>query len=478
MSDLTAENFDLCVIGGGPGGYVAAIRAAQLGLKVVCVEKRKTFGGVCLNVGCIPSKALLDSSEHFYHARNKLSTHGVKLSGVSLDLPQMMKRKETVVSQLTGGVAGLLKKNKIEAIHGIASLSEQVKGPIKEVKVTTQEGAQRLLHCKNVILATGSAPTELPFMPFDREKVLSSTEVLSLQKVPERMVVVGGGYIGLEMSSVWSRLGTEVTIVEFQDSLLPMMDADAVRELQKVLQKQGIKFLLSHKCLGASFQAGNVSVNVEKLADQSSVTLDADVVLVSVGRSPFTKGLGLKKAGVELDKRGFIQTDEHLQSTVPGIYAIGDVINKGPMLAHKAEEEGVAVVEHICSQASHVNYDLIPGIVYTWPEIAYVGKTEQQLKADGIAFNKGKFPFMANGRAKAMDETSGFVKILAHKETDAVLGVHIVGPRASDMIAEATAVMEFGGSAEDIARTCHAHPTLSEVMKEAAMDVAGRKIHM
>lgn len=479
MAESTTHNYDLIVIGAGPGGYVAAIRAAQLGFKVACVEKRKSLGGTCLNVGCIPSKALLDSSEHFHNVKHKLQKHGVMTGVVQIDVGQMIKRKDDVVKNLTGGIAGLFKKNKIEAIYGtarIANTAADATGAEKKVEVTTETGKVMLI-APRVIVATGSEPIELPFMKFDGRKILSSTEALELKSVPKHLVVIGGGYIGLEMSSVWARLGSKVTVVEFQDRLLPMMDQQCVAELQKSLVKQGMEFRLGTKCLGSRLHGTWVLVETEDLKSGTKTTLECDVVLVSTGRRPYTDGLGLDTIGVKMDKTGKVEIDAHYQTNVPGFYAIGDIVS-GPMLAHKAEDEGVAVAEILAGQAGHVNYETIPGVVYTWPELAYVGATEEQIKAKGIEYKTGTFPFMANGRARAMDEIEGLVKVIADAKTDRVLGVHICGPRASDMIAEAVAVMEFGGSAEDIARICHGHPTLSEALKEAALGVAGRRIHL
>jgi dihydrolipoamide dehydrogenase len=472
MSDVV---FDLVVIGGGPAGYVAAIRAAQLGFKVACVEKRGALGGTCLNVGCIPSKALLDSSEHFANAKHAFSKHGVEFSELRFNLAQAMKRKDTVVKQLTGGVDGLFRKNKIEKIVGHATLGD-VKSAAKTVNVATEAGP-RVVQTKRILIATGSAPVELPFLKFDGKRILSSTEALSLPEIPKHFVVIGGGVIGLELGSVYARLGAKVTVIEFMDRIVPTMDAQMGRELHKSLTKQGFEIRVSTKCLGAKVEGAKVTVEVEDMKAQKKEAIECDYVLVATGRRPYTDKLGLDEAGVQKDERGFIRVNAHFETAVPGVYAVGDVI-PGPMLAHKAEEDGIAAVETMAGQAGHVNYNLVPGVVYTWPELATVGATEESLKAEGRAYKAGSFPFMANGRAKAMEESEGLVKILADAKTDRVLGVHIFGPRASDMIAEAVAVMEFGGSAEDIARTCHAHPTLAEVVKEAALDVAGRKIHL
>ena len=475
MSEAIVHAYDVIVIGAGPGGYVAAIRAAQLGFKVACIEKRKTLGGVCLNIGCIPSKALLDSSEHFHMAKQKLQKHGVLTGVVQLDLSQMMKRKDEVVKTLVQGVAGLFKKNKIEAVWGTARIVE-ASGADKKIEVTTETG-KITLSAPRVILATGSEPIELPFLKFDGRKIIDSTGALELKSVPKHLVVIGGGVIGLEMGSVWARLGAKVTVVEFQDKLLPTMDQNCVSELQKALIKQGFEFRLGTKCTGARLHGTWVLTDVEEIKTGTKSTLECDVVLVSTGRRPFTDALGLEECGVKKDPQGRVLIDTHFQTNVPGIYAIGDIVT-GPMLAHKAEEEGVAVAEIMAGQAGHVNYDEIPNVIYTWPELATVGQTEEQLKTKGIAYKVGTFPFMANGRARAMDELEGIVKVIADAQTDRVLGVHICGPRASDMIGEAVTVMEYGGSSEDIARTCHAHPTLSEALKEAALGVLGRRLNL
>ncbi len=472
---MASENFDLIVIGGGPAGYVAAIRAAQLGLKTACVEKRKTFGGTCLNVGCIPSKALLDSSEQFLHAKTKLQKHGVMVGTVQLDLAQMMKRKEAVVRQLVNGVAGLFKKHKVEGITGTGKLISK-QGEIYTVEVEG-EGRKRTLTASKILLATGSEPTALPFMPFNGTTILSSTEVLELTEVPKHLVVIGGGVIGLEMGSVWQRLGAKVTVIEFQDRICSVIDKQIGNELYKSLLKQGMEFKLATKCLGAKQNGEWMVVQTEEIATGQKGQLECDKILVATGRRPYSEGLGLESLGITRDKAGRVEVDSHYQTTSPGVYAVGDLIT-GPMLAHKAEEEGIAAVEIMAKQAGHVNYEAIPNVIYTWPEVASVGYSEEELQAKGIEYKIGTFPFLANGRAKAMDESEGLVKILSDKKTDRLLGMHIVGPWASDLIAEGTSVIEFGGSAEDIARTCHAHPTLSEVVKEAAMAVDKRQIHM
>jgi dihydrolipoamide dehydrogenase len=474
---MSAESqpFDLVVIGGGPAGYVAAIRAAQLGMRTACIEMRKSLGGTCLNVGCIPSKALLESSEHYYAARTKLAKHGVMVGDVKLDLPALMKRKEAVVRQLTNGIAGLFKKNKIEHFIGKGKLLS-VSGDLKSIEVKG-ESETKTLTARRVLLATGSEAVQLPFLPFDGRQVISSTEALELAEVPKHLVVIGGGVIGLELGSVWARLGARVTVVEFQDHLLGTTDRQIANEAHKSLAKQGIEFKLSTKCLGAKKQGDWIHVEVEDLTTGAKSLLEADRVLVSTGRRPYSDGLGLETCGIAVDNAKRVVVDSHYQTNAPGVYAIGDLV-VGPMLAHKAEEEGVAAVEIMAGQKPHVDFNLIPNVVYTHPEIATVGKTEEELKAANIAYKVGQFPFMANGRAKAMEDTEGFVKVLADAKTDRVLGVHIIGAKASEMIPEAVAVMEFGGSAEDIARTCHAHPTLSEVMKEAALAVDKRQIHL
>jgi dihydrolipoamide dehydrogenase len=464
---MAGESFDLVVIGAGPGGYVCAIRAAQLGMKVACVEKRGTLGGTCLNVGCIPSKALLQASEKFHEAGHGLAAFGVKVAGVELDLKAMMAHKDKVVDANVKGVEFLFKKNKVEWVKGAARIA----GPGKVVV------GDRTLETRNIVVATGSEVAPLRGIEIDEQRILSSTGALALPEVPKSMVVIGGGYIGLEMASVWQRLGAKVTVVEFLDRILPGMDGEVSKQMQRVMAKQGLTFKLATKVVGAEKVDQGVALTLEPAAGGAKENLLVDVVLVAVGRRPHTEGLGLAEAGVALDDRGRIATDGHFATSVPGIYAIGDVI-AGPMLAHKAEDEGVAIAEILAGQKPHVNYDAIPGVVYTWPEVATVGRTEEQLKADGVAYKVGKFPFMANGRARAMNMTEGFVKILADKTTDRVLGVHILGPNAGDLIAELALAMEFGASAEDIARTCHAHPTLNETVKEAALAVDGRPIHI
>jgi dihydrolipoamide dehydrogenase len=463
-----ADAFDVVVIGGGPGGYVAAIRAAQLGLKTACVDKRGALGGTCLNIGCIPSKALLNSSAKFAETKNGLTKHGVKLDGVALDLNAMMATKDQVVTGLTRGVEQLFKKNKVEWVKGA--------GRIEKPGVVAIDDGRRL-ETRNIIIATGSDSVPLKGVDVDEERIVTSTGALSLKSVPERMVVVGAGYIGLEMGSVWSRLGSKVTVVEFLDRILPGMDGEVAKQFQRILQKQGFEFHLGAKVTGAKKTNKGVILTIEPTKGGPAESIEADVVLVAIGRRPFTEGLGLDRAGVALDERSRVKTDAHFRTNVEGIYAIGDVI-AGPMLAHKAEEEGVAVAEIIAGQAGHVNYETVPGVVYTHPEVASVGKTEEELKAAGIEYKVGKFPFLANSRARAVVDTDGFVKILADAKTDRVLGVHIIGPEAGTVIHECVMAMEFGASAEDIARAFHAHPTLNEAVKEAALGVAGRAIHI
>jgi len=462
-----ADSFDVIVIGAGPGGYVCAIRAAQLGMKVACVEKRATLGGTCLNVGCIPSKALLHSSEHFEEARHKLAEHGVILGQVSLDLAKMQARKGEVVGANVKGVEFLFRKNKVTWLKG----EGRVAAPGKvEVAGTTYDA-------KHIVIATGSESTPLRGVEVDETRIVTSTGALELETVPGHLVVIGGGVIGLELGSVWRRLGAEVTVIEFLDRILPTMDAEIGKQFERILVKQGFRFKLKSKVTGAVQQADGVTLTVEPAAGGTAEQIKADVVLLAIGRRAYTANLGLKEAGVALDERGRVHTDGHFATNVPGIWAIGDVI-AGAMLAHKAEEEGVALAEHLAGQKPHVNYDAIPGVVYTWPEVASVGKTEEELKAAGIAYKVGKFPFTANGRARAMGHMDGFVKILADQATDRVLGAHILGPEAGTLIAEIALAIEFGASAEDIARTSHAHPSLNEAVKEAALAVDGRALHI
>ena len=464
--------YDLIVIGTGPGGYVCAIRAAQLGLKTAVVEKRATFGGTCLNIGCIPSKALLHASELFEEAGHSFAQMGIGVGKPKLDLAAMMKFKDEGVDGNVKGVDFLLKKNKIDAFTGTARIAAPGK-----VEVKAKDGKTQTLETKAIVIATGSDVAKLKGIEIDEKRIVSSTGALELGKVPERLLVVGAGVIGLELGSVWRRLGADVTFVEFLDRILPGMDADVCRQSQRIFEKQGLKFKLSSKVTLIDSSGKTLKVRIEPATGGAGEMIEADVVLVATGRVPYTEGLGLKEAGVKLDERGRIVTDAYYASSVPGIWAIGDVI-VGPMLAHKAEDEGVAVAEILAGQAGHVNYDAIPSVVYTFPEIASVGKSEEELKAAGIAYNTGKFPFTANGRAKVNHTTDGFVKILADAKTDRVLGVHILGADAGNMIAEAAVAMEFGASAEDIARTCHAHPTLSEAVKESALAVGKRAIHM
>ena len=464
--------YDLIVIGSGPGGYVCAIRAAQLGMKVAVVEKDKTFGGTCLNVGCIPSKALLHASEQFEEAGHAFEKMGIKVGTPKLDLAAMMKFKDEGVDGNVKGVAFLFKKNKIDSFLGTGRIAAPGK-----VEVKAAGGKTETLDAKAVVIATGSDVARLRGIDIDEKRIVSSTGALVLDKVPDRLLVVGAGVIGLELGSVWRRLGSQVTVVEFLDRILPGMDNEVARQSQRLLEKQGIKFKLSSKVTGVENAGKKLKASVEPAAGGAAETIDTDVVLVSIGRVPFTDGLGLEEAGVKKDNKGRVVVDAHYATNVPGIYAIGDVI-AGPMLAHKAEDEGVAVAEILAGQAGHVNYDVIPNVVYTFPEIASVGKSEEELKQAGVAYNTGKFPFTANGRAKANQQTDGFVKILADAKTDRVLGVHIVGTDAGNMIAEAAVAMEFGAASEDIARTCHAHPTLPEAVKEAALAVNKRSIHM
>lgn len=469
---MSEQQFDLVVIGSGPGGYVGAIRAAQLGLKTAIVEKDKTYGGTCLNVGCIPSKALLQSSEHYHAALHDFETHGVKINRVELDLKTMMARKDKVVQQNTEGIAFLFKKNKITPFQGLGKIQGQGK-----VEVTANDGSKTILNAKNIMIATGSVPVELPFLKFDEKKIVSSTGALSLSSVPKKMVVVGGGVIGLELGSVWARLGSQVTVIEYADRLGGAMDQDCMNVLKKCMQKEGVSFLMSTKVTGSQAKGEQVELTFESLKDGKTESILADAVLVSTGRKPFTNGLGCEEAGIEKDPQGRIKTNSHFQTNIPGIYAIGDVI-QGPMLAHKAEEEGVACAEFIAGKHGHVNYGTVPSVIYTHPEIASVGITEEQAKTQGIEINVGKFPFLANGRARAVGFTEGFVKIIADKNTDKILGGHVVGPMASELLGEITVAMEFGGSAEDLARSFHAHPTLSESIREAALAVDKRQRQM
>jgi dihydrolipoamide dehydrogenase len=465
--------YDLIVIGTGPGGYVCAIRAAQLGMKVAVVEKRATHGGTCLNVGCIPSKALLHASELFEEAGHSFAKMGIGVGTPKLDLPALLKFKDEAVEGNTKGVDYLLKKNKIDAVHGAGRITAPGK-----VEVKGADGKTQTLETKNIVIATGSDVAKLRGVDIDGKRIVSSDQAIALDKVPGKLLVIGAGVIGLELGSVWRRLGAQVTVVEFLDRILPGMDNEVARQSQRLLEKQGIAFKLASKVTGVDSSGATLKAKVEPAKGEGKAeTIEADIVLVATGRVPYTEGLGLDEIGVKKDNRGRVIVDPHFATSVKGIYAIGDVI-AGPMLAHKAEDEGYAAAEILAGQAGHVNYDVIPGVVYTFPEIASVGKTEEELKEKGVAYNAGKFPFTANGRAKANQQTDGFVKILADAKTDRVLGVHIVGADAGNMIAEAAVAMEFGAAAEDIARTCHAHPTLPEAVKEAALAVAKRAIHM
>jgi dihydrolipoamide dehydrogenase len=466
-----AERYDVLVIGAGPGGYVAAIRAAQLGMSVACVEKRATLGGTCLNVGCIPSKALLDSSELYAQAKTHFGKHGIQVENVGLDLAAMLARKDRVVKGLTDGVAFLFKKNKITSYVGAARLMGEGKAAVKSASAE-----EIIIEAKHILLATGSEAVSLPSLPFDGTSIVSSTEALAFERVPQHLIVVGGGYIGLELGSVWSRLGAKVTVLEFLPHILPLGDNEIATLLHRALVKQGLTFNLETKVTGAGTQGGRVIVNATHKGQD--VRFEGDKVLVAVGRRPFTKGLGLRDIGITPDERtGRIAVDENFETNVKGVYAIGDLID-GPMLAHKAEDDGIACVEWLAGMKTHVSYETVPSVIYTWPEVASVGPTEEQIKASGREYRVGRFPFTANPRARCMDETEGLVKVLADAHTDRLLAVHILGPRASELIAECVTVMEFAGSAEDIARICHAHPTLSEAVREAALAVDRRAIHI
>ena len=471
----SSENtsFDLVVIGAGPGGYTGAIRAAQLGLKTAIIEKSATLGGTCLNVGCIPSKALLESSEHFAKAKHgDLGVHGVKVSKVELDLPTMMSRKDKIVKELTGGLQFLMKKNKITVFNGVGTISGA-----SEVTVASPAGDAQKIQAKNIMIATGSAPIELPYAKYDGKRVVSSTEVLALPEVPKHLVVIGGGVIGLELGSVWMRLGAKVTVVEYAGNIAGTTDGQMAKALQKSLTKQGMEFVLNTAVTDVKVKGKTCTVTFESREDKKQGTLESDVVLVSVGRKAYTDALGLEILGIERDDRGRVVVDQHFRTKVPNIFAIGDAIT-GPMLAHKAEEEGVAVAEILATGHGHVNYDTVPSVIYTWPEVASVGFTEEQLKEKGIEYKAGSFPFTPNGRAKALGFTEGSAKVLADASTDRILGVHIIGPWASDLIMEAVVAMEFAGSSEDLARSFHAHPTLSEVVREAALAVDKRARQM
>jgi dihydrolipoamide dehydrogenase len=463
--------YDVTIIGSGPGGYVAAIRCAQLGMKTAIVEKYATLGGTCLNVGCIPSKALLDSSEHFHNAKNYFCTHGIELSNLKVNLKQMIARKNDVVKQTIGGIDFLMKKNKIDVIHGHATFED------KNTIIVSGEQEETKVESKNVIIATGSKPAALPFVKLDKKRVITSTEALNLKSVPKHMIVIGGGVIGMELGSVYARLGAKVSVLEFMDSLIPTMDRTMGKELQKSLKKIGFEIFLKHKVTSVESNGAKVTVEAED-SKNNTITLQGDYCLVSIGRKPYTEGLGLENIGVKLNDRGQIEVDEHLKTNIEGIYAIGDVV-KGAMLAHKAEEEGVFAAETIAGQKPHINYLLIPGVVYTWPEVASVGYTEEQLKEKQVPYKSGSFPFKASGRARASMDTDGLIKVLAHQETDEILGAHMIGPRAADLIAEAVVAMEYRASAEDITRMSHAHPTFTESFKEACLAATdNRAIHI
>ncbi|WP_183579401.1 dihydrolipoyl dehydrogenase [Mucilaginibacter sp. X5P1] len=465
--------YDVIVIGSGPGGYVAAIRAAQLGLKTACIEKYSTFGGTCLNVGCIPSKALLDSSEHYYNASHTFKTHGINLDNLSVDLTQMMKRKTEVVAKNTSGITFLFKKNKIDSYQGVGSFKDK-----NTVVITKADGTTQEITGTNVIIATGSKPSSLPFIKIDKKRIITSTEALTLTEIPKHLILIGGGVIGLELGSVYARLGAKVSVIEFMDSIIPTMDKSLGKELQKVMQKQGVEFYLGHKVTGATTKGKEVSVTFDSPTGEKK-ELKGDYCLVAVGRIAYTDGLGLDKIGLAVEERGRkVAVNDHLETSVKGVYAIGDVI-RGAMLAHKAEDEGTLVAETIAGQKPHINYNLIPGVVYTWPEVAAVGQTEEQLKEAGVKYKTGSFPFRASGRAVASGDLDGFVKVLADAATDEILGVHIIGPRAADMIAEAVISMEFRASAEDVSRASHAHPTYTEAFREACLAATdNRPIHI
>jgi dihydrolipoamide dehydrogenase len=463
------NQYDVVIIGSGPGGYVAAIRCAQLGMKTALIEKYASLGGTCLNVGCIPSKALLDSSEHFHNATHTFKEHGIDLkSEPKVNLGQMIKRKQDVVDQTVAGINFLMKKNKIDVLTGHGSFQDK-----NTILITKADGTTDTVGAKNVIIATGSKPASLPFIKIDKKRIITSTEALTLEEIPKHLIVIGGGVIGLELGSVYGRLGSKVSVVEFMDSIIPTMDRTMGKELQRSLKKINFEFYLSHKVKEVSTKGKTVTVKADN-AKGEELVLEGDYVLVSVGRKPYTENLSLDKAGVSMDDRGRVNVDGQLQTNIPGIYAIGDVV-KGAMLAHKAEEEGVFVAETIAGQKPHFNYNLIPGVVYTWPEVASVGQTEEQLKESGVAYKVGSFPFKASGRARASMDLDGLIKVLAHKETDEILGVHMIGPRAADMIAEAVVGMEFRASAEDIGRISHAHPTFTEAFKEAALDASAKR---
>lgn len=465
--------YDVIVIGSGPGGYVAAIRCAQLGLKTACIEKYSTFGGTCLNVGCIPSKALLDSSEHYHNAAHTFKTHGINLDNLSVDFKQMVTRKNEVVSQTTGGISFLFKKNKITSYQGVGSFKDK-----NTIVIKKADGTEETITGKNVIIATGSKPSSLPFLPIDKKRIITSTEALNLTEVPKHLVLIGGGVIGLELGSVYARLGAKVSVIEYMDSIIPTMDKGLGKELQKVLSKLGMEFYLGHKVTGAKVKGKEVTVSFDTPKGEQK-ELKGDYCLVAVGRVAYTDGLGLENIGITVEERGKkITVDEHLETSVKGVYAIGDVV-KGAMLAHKAEDEGTFVAELIAGQKPHINYNLIPGVVYTWPEVASVGYTEEQLKEKGVKYKAGSFPFKASGRARASMDIDGFVKVLADAATDEILGMHMIGPRAADMIAEGVVAMEYRASAEDVTRMSHAHPTYTEAIREACLAATeNRAIHI
>eukprot|EP00331_Platyophrya_macrostoma_P002010 CAMPEP_0176425142 /NCGR_PEP_ID=MMETSP0127-20121128/11230_1 /TAXON_ID=938130 /ORGANISM="Platyophrya macrostoma, Strain WH" /LENGTH=487 /DNA_ID=CAMNT_0017806281 /DNA_START=37 /DNA_END=1500 /DNA_ORIENTATION=- len=465
------STYDVAVIGGGPGGYVAAIKAAQLGLKTVCVEKRGALGGTCLNVGCIPSKALLNISHKYEDANKHFKDVGINVQGLSLDYEKMMNKKVQIVKGLTSGIEGLFAKNKVDYVKGYGKLTGNT-----NITATLNDGSEKKIEAKNIIIATGSEPSPFPGMPFDEQIFVSSTGALELKKVPEHLAVIGGGVIGLELGSVYSRLGSKVTVIEYADRICPTLDAEITESFRKILTKQGMKMLLSHKVLTGKKSGNGAELEIQPVKGGDVQKLNADVVLISTGRRPFTENLGAKELGLKLDKAGRIEVNKHFQTEIKNIYAIGDVI-AGPMLAHKAEEEGIACVEYIAGKQGHVNYDAIPGVIYTWPEVASVGKTEEELKKAGVNYRKGSFPFLANSRARTNLDTDGLIKILSDKDTDKILGIHIIGPNAGEMIAEAVLAVEYGASSEDIARTCHAHPTLSEALKEACMAAYDKPIH-
>lgn len=472
---MDISKYDLIVLGGGPAGYVASIRSAQLGLKTACIERRKTLGGTCLNVGCIPSKALLESSEIYHQARTKFSRHGISIGEAGLDIAQMMKRKDAVVRQLSNGIAALFRKHKIDWICGEGRI-RSLTADEKILDINSDSGT-RTVAAPNLLLATGSEAASLPFLPFDGKRVISSTEALSLPSVPRHLIVIGAGAIGLELGSVWLRLGAKVTVIEYLDKIGGSADRQISIELYKSLLKQGMEFKLSSKCTGATASDCGIKLECEEMPSGNKLSLEGDCVLVAAGRRPNTKDLGLEQFGIHPDARGFIPVDDRFETSIKGVYAVGDII-RGPMLAHKAEEEGVAAIEAIAGMTSHINYGAIPAIIYTWPELASVGVTEEELRKDGVEIRTGVFPFMANGRARSMDETEGMAKIIVDAKNDTVLGIHIVGPRAGDMIAEAVTVLENKMTSERVARMTHAHPTLSEALKEAALAVHGRTLHV